>query len=44
MLCKNIIFISIIIMLLTLIITRKESVENFSDVGKIAIVSGNKTS
>ena len=39
MLCKNIIFISIIIMLFTILITRKENIEMFSDVAKIGIVS-----
>jgi hypothetical protein len=39
MLCKNIIFISIIIMLFTILITRKDNIEMFSDVAKIGIVS-----
>ena len=39
MLCKNIIFISIIIMLFTIIITKKEHIDNFSSVAKIGLVS-----
>tara|TARA_B100000795_G_scaffold269053_1_gene257373 strand:+ start:1369 stop:2334 length:966 start_codon:yes stop_codon:yes gene_type:complete len=39
MLCKNIIFIGIIILLLTIIITRKPNLEQFSPMAKIAIVS-----
>jgi|UniRef100_A0A6C0JCS9 hypothetical protein len=39
MICKNIIFISIIILLFTVIITNKTNIENFSPLAKIAIVS-----
>lgn len=39
MLCKNVIFITIIFLLFTVIITKKPSFENFSSVAKIGIVS-----
>lgn len=39
MLCKNIIFISIIILLFIIIILRKPKIENFSSIAKIGIVS-----
>ena len=39
MLCKNVIFITIIFLLFTIIITRKPNFENFSSVAKIGIVS-----